>query len=69
MAKPVSIAKLGRQLAEAQTRVDELRSQLDEQLFLRHQAGEAIRRLALEAGISRETAYRAIERGRAQFGS
>lgn len=67
MAKSTSIATLGRQIAQAQSRVDELRAQLDEQLFLGHEAGVPIRRMALEAGVSRETVYKAIERRRAQL--
>jgi DNA-binding phage protein len=75
MAKPDSSAhleeleQLGRQLAEAQSRVDLLRSQLDARLFYWHENDVSIAALARAAGVSRETVYKSIDRYRAQLDS
>jgi hypothetical protein len=72
MATPAhhrELSRLGHQLAEALSRVGLIRSQLDERLFHWHENGVSIAALAREAGVSRETVYRSIERYRAQLGA
>jgi CRP-like cAMP-binding protein len=75
MAKPVAergldeLAQLGRQLAEAQSGVAVLRSQLDARLSYWHEDGVSIAALARVTGVSRETVYKSIDRYRAQLGA
>lgn len=73
MAKPADhereLARLGRQLAAAQSRIDELRPQLDERLFHWHEQGVSIAALTRASGLSRQTVYASIDRYRAQLGS
>jgi transcriptional regulator of acetoin/glycerol metabolism len=75
MAKSVApahqreLARLGHQLDEALSRVELIRSRLDERLFAWHVEGVSIAALAREAGVSRETVYKSIERHRAQLGA
>ena len=56
------LARLGRELDKAQSRVDGVRARLDERLAYWHQRGVPIRQLALASGVSRETVYKAIKR-------
>lgn len=63
------VERLSARLAAAETRVDELRAQLDERLAYWHQNGVSIAALSRATGASRETVYRSIKRYRAQLGS
>ncbi len=54
-----------RHLQDAEIRVQQLRYELDRALFYRHDTeGVPVGALALAAGMSRETAYKAIKRVR-----
>ena len=60
---------LSRKLQDAEIRVKQLRGQLDMRLYIWHEDGTAISDLSLDAGISRETVYRSINRYRAELAS
>jgi hypothetical protein len=57
---------LAHELREAQKRVDDLRSQLDERLFYWQEEGVPISTLADVSGLSRETIYKSIDRHHSQ---
>jgi hypothetical protein len=61
------LSRLGHQLAEALSRVELIRSQLDERLFHWHKDGVSIAELSRATGVSRQTVYASIERHRAQL--
>ena len=56
---------LSRKLQKAEISVQGARAELDRRLYLWHQDGTSVTDLALEAGMSRETVYRALDRVRA----
>jgi hypothetical protein len=59
--------KLAHELRDAQRRVDDLRSQLDERLFRWQEEGVPISTLAGVSRLSRETIYKSIDRHYSQL--
>lgn len=60
---------LSRQLQAAEIKARELRHKLDRHLYMWHEDGSSVTDLSLDAGISRETVYRSIDRFRAELAS
>jgi hypothetical protein len=58
---------LSRRLQAAEIKARELRHALDRCLYMWHEDGSAIKDLSLDAGISRETVYKSIERFKAEL--
>jgi len=60
---------LSRRLQAAEIKAQELRHALDRRLYMWHDDGSSVTDLSLDAGISRETVYRSLERFRAELAS
>ena len=58
-----------RRLQAADTKAKQLRHELDRLLYMWHEDGSSVTDLSLDAGISRETVYRSLERFRRELAS
>jgi DNA-binding MarR family transcriptional regulator len=63
-ARAVELAQTAKKLSDLELKVSVTRSQLDGMLFYWHEDGRPITELARAAGVSRETAYKSIDRYR-----
>jgi hypothetical protein len=63
-ARAVELAQMAKKLSDLELKVSVTRSQLDGMLFYWHEDGRPVAELAAAAGMSRETAYKSIDRYR-----
>lgn len=63
------LRNLSRRLQAAEIKAKELRHALDRCLYLWHEDGSSVTDLSLDAGISRETVYKSLERFRTELAS